>query len=210
MKIAILGGTGNEGRGLALRWGHAGQEVILGSRSAEKGESVAAELRDRLRGGTVTGAGNEQAAREGDVVVSTLPHQGHKEILQGVAPHLHGKLLMVATVVWPPGPMDRPSAAEEARQVLGDGVRVVAAFQTVSAKGLQDFEHSVEEDTLVCGPRDARREAIAIIRATGIRGIEAGPLEQARVAEALTGLLLKVNKAYGIKAAGLRITGIDV
>ena len=117
---------------------------------------------------------------------------------------------MVATVIWPPGPMDRPSAAEEAQTVLGDGVRVVAAFQTVSALALQAIDEEMEEDVLVCGDDAAAcQEAIDCMRQGGLRGIRSGPLKHARIVEAITALMLKINKGYGVKSAGIHVTGLD-
>lgn len=213
MKIAILGGTGKEGKGLALRWGQGGAEVLIGSRERGKAERIASELNERLgesSGERFRGLENRDAAADASIVVSTLPHQGHREILESIRPELQGKLLMVATVIWPPGPMDRPSAAEEAQSVLGDGVRVVAAFQTVSALALQAIEEDMEEDALVCGDDGAAcQEAIDCMRAGGLRGIRSGPLRNARIAEAITALMMQINKNYRVKSAGIHITGVD-
>jgi NADPH-dependent F420 reductase len=209
VKIALLGGTGKEGQGLALRWAQGGAAVLIGSRESGKAERIAAELNERLGQMAVRGAENRQAAAEAPIVVSTLPHKGHREILESIREELQGKLLMVATVIWPPGPLERPSAAEEALAVLGDGVRVVAAFQTVSALALQAIEKEMEEDVLVCGDAAACQEAIDCMSEAGLRGIKAGPLKHARIVEAMTALMLEINKGYGVKSAGICITGLD-
>jgi NADPH-dependent F420 reductase len=210
LKIAILGGTGKEGKGLALRWAQGGEEVLIGSREKSKAERIAGELNERLGKDAFRGFENRGAAAEAQIVVSTLPHKGHRDILESIRRELDGKLLMVASVIWPPGPMERPSAAEEAQAVVGEQVRVVAAFQTVSALALQAIDEEMEEDVLVCGDdREACEEAIACMSKAGLRGIKAGPLKHARIVEAITALMLKINKGYGVKSAGLRITGLD-
>jgi NADPH-dependent F420 reductase len=211
VKIAILGGTGKEGQGLGLRWAQGGAEVLIGSREQSKAERIASELNARLGPSLVLrGLDNREAAANAEIVVSTLPHQGHREILESLRKELDGKILMVATVVWPPGSTDRPSAAEEAQSVLGDGVRVVAAFQTVSALSLQALDEEMREDVLVCGDDAAAcQEAIDCMRRGGLRGIKSGKLKHARIVEALTALMLQINKSYGVKSAGIRITGLD-
>lgn len=213
MKIAILGGTGKEGQGLALRWAKGGAEVLIGSREGSKAERIASELGERLGQPSVhscRGFDNREAAGNAAIVVSTLPHQGHQDVLENLRKELQDKLLMVATVIWPPGPMDRPSAAEEAQTILGDGVRVVAAFQTVSALALQAIDEEMEEDVLVCGDdAPACQEAIDCMRQGGLRGIRSGPLKHARIVEAITALMLKINKGYGVKSAGIHVTGLD-
>lgn len=208
MKIAILGGTGKEGKGLALRWAQGGEEVLIGSREQSKAERIAGELNERYGKEVFRGFDNRTAAAEAEVVVSTLPHQGHRNILENIRPELEGKLLMVATVIWPPGPMDRQSAAEEAQTAVGEQVRVVAAFQTVSALALQALDEEIEEDVLVCGEGETCEEAIQCMSKGGLRGIKAGPLKHARIVEAITALMLKINKGYGVKSAGIRITGL--
>jgi len=209
MALAILGGTGKEGQGLALRWARAGREVILGSREASKGREIADALNEKLGTTRIQGTSNREAAASADVVVSTLPDTGHIEILTGLASELEGKILVVATIAWPPGPTSKPSAAEDAQEALGSTVRVVAAFQTVSAGTLRKAANA-SEDVLICGDdADARETTRALVDATGLRGVIAGALRQARVAEAITGILLKINKHYGAKSTGIRITGIE-
>lgn len=209
MTVAILGGTGKEGQGLALRWARAGREVVIGSRETSKGEEIAAALNEKLGTSRIRGTNNRDAARDADVVVSTLPDEGHVEILTSLKTELEGKLVIVATIAWPPGPTSKPSAAEEAQEALGSAGRVVAAFQTVSAGTLKKTE-TEPEDVLVCGDdADACEETRLLVDETGLRGILAGSLAEARVAEAITGMLLKINRRYGVKSTGVRITGVE-
>jgi len=214
MRLAILGGTGKEGQGLAIRWARVGHEVLLGSRETEKGERIAAELIERLGSdgefGPVRGMTNRNAANEGEIIVSTLPHAGHVATLRDLKAELAGKLVITATIAWPPGSTERPSAGEEVLKALGADARVVAAFQTVSAGTLNDMPTGHTEDVLICSDDvDARETTRRLVEQTGLRGVIAGPLERARIVEAITGLLLKINRRYGVKSAGIRITGIE-
>ena len=207
--IGILGGNGKAGQGLALRWVQGGVDILLGSRDIAKAEDVASALNNRLGLEVVRGLTNSDVASRAETIVSTLPHPGHLATLETLKKNLEGKLVMVATVIWPPGPLERPSAAEEAQQLLTDRSRVVAAFQTVSAVGLRALEEPIEDDVLVCGDdAEARKKAIFLVERTGLRGIDAGPLRNARTIEAMTGVLLQVNKAHSTKHAGIRITGL--
>lgn len=210
VQIGILGGTGNEGQGLALRWGRRGAEILLGSRDPHKAERIARELNDVLGAPRVVGSSNHHVAERAESIVSTLPHSGHRQTLASLREELDGKLVLIATVIWPPGFLERPSAAEEAQEILKEASPVVAAFQTVSAVRLRDLDREMEEDVLVCGDDPhARRRAIHLIRAAGLRGVEAGSLRQSRAVEAMTGVLLQVNKLHRTKTAGLRITGLE-
>jgi len=209
MTIAVLGGTGKEGRGLALCWARAGRSVLLGSRSDARGREAADELNAKLGSSNVTGMSNRAAANEADIVVSTLPDQSHIEILSELTDELSGKILVTATIAWPPGPTSEPSAAELVQSALGDSVRVVAAFQTVSAGTLAKSDSSHTEDVLICSDDlDAAEQTRALVHDTGLRGVIAGNLSNTRVCEVITGLLLKINRHYGVKSTGIRITGI--
>jgi NADPH-dependent F420 reductase len=181
----------------------------LGSRDPAKAERIANKLNQVLGREVVRGLSNADAAAQADVVVSALPHKGHLATLEMLKEALRGKLLVVATVIWPPGPLDRQSAAEEARGILDETTRVVAAFQTVSAVSLRALEEEMEDDVLVCSDEaEARQEAVRLIEQAGLRGVQAGVLRNARTVEAMTGVLLQVNKAHSIKHAGIRITGL--
>lgn len=215
--IAVLGGTGKEGSALAHRWALNGYKVIIGSRTAEKAETAAAELNATLGDQLVQGMENAQAAQAAEIVVLSVPYSAHQPTLEGVKEQLDGKILIditvpivppaVSTVTIPAG----LSAAQEAQSLLGDGVRVVSAFQNVSYVKLKDPNNDVDCDVLVTGDdAEAKAEAIALVQAAGMRGIDAGPLANAVVAEALTPVLLYINKQYKVKGAGIRITGIEV
>jgi hypothetical protein len=205
--IAILGGTGKEGQGLALRWARSGRRVIAGSRLLEKGRRVAAEINGELGSNRVEGATNRDAARAGEVIVSTLPYDGHVQTLVELKAELAGKIVITATLRWPPDLGGGPSAAEELDGALAGAAPVIAAFQTVSSGALRDPTRF--EDVLVFGDDARIRErAVALVGETGLRGIEAGPLRGARFGEALTGLLLGINKIHRVRSAGIRITGL--
>lgn len=217
MKIAILGGTGPEGQGLGMRWAAAGHELLIGSRAAERGADAAAEMNALLPAGapTVRGGGNLEMAQEAEQVVLSVPYQAQEPTLAAVAPALQGKILITVVAplqppkvshVWLP---PAGSAAQEAQQQLGDGVRVVAAFQNVSAVLLKQLDHELDTDVLICGDDKAAKElARTLARDAGMRGIDAGPLQNAAVAEGLTAVLIGVNIRAKIKHSGIRITGL--
>jgi NADPH-dependent F420 reductase len=215
MKIAILGGTGPEGTGLGLRWAATGHEVIIGSRLTEKGERVAAELKSEYPDGNITGTDNLTAAQAADIVVLTVPYEAQEPTLAHVKDALSGKLLI--TVV---APTRKPkarvwrlpsglSAAEEAKQLVGDETHVVAAMQNIGAHNLRDLDYQLECDVLVCGDnQDDKELAIKLCADAGFRGINAGALQNASVVEGLTSILIGINIRNKVKDAGIRITGI--
>jgi 8-hydroxy-5-deazaflavin:NADPH oxidoreductase len=213
--VAILGGTGPEGRGLALRWARAGVPVIIGSRDATRAATIAAELApgDDL---PLSGAANADAASAADIVLVAVPWDGHAATLAALAPELAGRL--VIDIVNPlefddRGPVTIPvpegSAAEQAQALLPEST-VVGSFHHVSAKHLLDESHPVDTDVLVCGDdRAAKDRAIALAeRIPGVRGIDVGPLRLARILEDWTSVLLSVNRGYRTNA-GIRLTGVD-
>ncbi|MFN8374594.1 MAG: NADPH-dependent F420 reductase [Anaerolineae bacterium] len=216
MKIAVLGGTGKEGSGLAVRWALNGYSVIIGSREAAKAEARAAELNAELGGDYLTGMTNADAARVATVVVLSVPYSAHRDTIESVRNYLAGKVFVDLTV-----PLNPPhvrtvyipeglSAALETREYLGGDVRIVAAFQNVSAEKLKDPNTAVACDVLVCSDDDdAKSDVIKLAEAAGMRGIDAGPLANAVAVEALTPVLLYINKRYKVKGAGIRITGIE-
>nr|MBN1229250.1 NADPH-dependent F420 reductase [Anaerolineae bacterium] len=214
--IAVLGGTGSEGSGLAFRWAHAGHNVIIGSRALEKAQRVAEELNDLLGSASILGMTNEDAAQRADVIVLTVPYAAHKPTLESVKDHVQGKVLVDVTVPLNPPKVTRVqlpggrTAAEEAQALLGDGVKVVSAFQNISASHLKDLDHAIDCDVLITGDdAEAKQGVIELAEAAGMRGINAGPLANAIVAESLTPLLIGLNKRYKVPGAGIRITGID-
>ncbi|MBK6280574.1 MAG: NADPH-dependent F420 reductase [Gammaproteobacteria bacterium] len=218
-RIAILGGTGALGTGLVRRWTQAGHAVIIGSRTLEKAEAALAELKQVMAewGATkldVAAMENLDAARAADIVVLTVPFAHQKSTLEHVRPALDGKILVDVTVpLMPPkvGTVQLPpegSAGMAAQQLLGDGVKVVSAFQNVAAHHLQEG-HGIECDVLVCGnDKDARAEVIGLVEACGMRGFHAGPIANSAAAEALTSVIININRAFKCHA-GIRITGLD-
>lgn len=206
--IAVIGGTGAEGSGLAARWARAGYRVIVGSRNAESAAAAAAEF-------GAEGMDNAAAVAACDIAVLTVPYAAQRATLTGLRDGLQGKILVDVTVpLVPPKVMrvqlpDEGCAALIAQAVLGDNVRVVSAFQNVSAHHLKDPDHVMECDVLVTGDDPAaREEVVKLAAAAGLNGIEAGPLDNAVAAEAMTSLLIWINRKYKSPGAGIRITAL--
>lgn len=216
--LAVIGGTGEEGSGLALRWAASGYPVLIGSRSRERAVAAAAELRSMLPPelpARISGDSNAAAAAAADVIVLSVPYDSQAGILEQIREGCEGKTVVSVVVplrpprvsrVWrPPG----GSAAEEAQALLGDGARVVAAFQNISATHLKELDHAVDCDILVTGnDRAAKLTAIELAQAAGMRGIDAGPLVNSSVSEGLTAVLIGINIRNKVKGSGLRITGV--
>jgi NADPH-dependent F420 reductase len=213
--IAVIGGTGALGAGLAWRLARAGYPIVIGSRAAEKAQAAATELATQVTGGTAPrGAGNADAAKAADIVFVTVPWANHAAILEEIAAHVAGKLVIDTTVPLVPPRVARAQmppegcAALAAQKRLGPGVRLVAAFHNVAAAKLQKDE-AIDCDVLVFGDDAKDREAVlALAKAAGLRGIHAGPLANSVAAEALTSVLIGINRAYKVDGAGIRITGI--
>lgn len=208
--IAVLGGTGHEGGGLARRWVRAGYHVVLGSRDGAKAAAKAAELPGRAEGGD-----NLAAASKGDIVVLTVPWSAQIDTLKSVAPALKGKILVDVTVPLVPPRVSRvqlppeDSAVVAAQALLGPEVKVVSAFQNVSAHVLLDDDAEVDCDVLVCGDDEGAREAVvALAKAGGMRAWHAGPLANSVAAEALTSILIFLNRRYKVPGSGIRLTGL--
>ena len=215
LTIAVIGGTGKEGKGLAYRWAKAGYNVIIGSRTAEKAENAASNLNELLGSDTVKGMENGEAAKAADMLVLTVPYSAHASTLEMIRDAAQGKIVVDVTVpLVPPKVMKvqmpkAGSAAQEAQSILGDDVRVVSAFQNISHEHLM-HDGEIDCDVLVTGKgKDARLEVQKLVASAGMRGLDAGPLENAMVAEGLTSLLIYMNKQHGVKSAGIRITGIE-
>jgi NADPH-dependent F420 reductase len=214
MLIAILGGTGNEGRGLAQRLARAGHTVLLGSRDEERARAAAAELAADTAG-QVEGATNRDAAARGEIVIVAVPFAGHRALLEEVREALQHKII-IDTVVpldfkarHPYAPPEQGSAAEQAQEILGPEVRVVAGLHQIAAHELASHEHAIEADGLICGDdADAKARASEVVRALGVRAIDAGALRNASILEALTPLLIDINRRNKVKTAGVRITGL--
>jgi NADPH-dependent F420 reductase len=215
--LAVIGGTGAEGSGLALRWAAAGYPVVIGSRSVEKAAITAAELRTLLsaESAALGGDANLAAAAAAQIVVLSVPYSAQASTIRQIADVCQGKVFVtvgvplqppkVSTVWHPPG----GSAAQEAQAQLGEQVRVVAAFQNISASHLQDLSWVPDCDVLVTGDdKEAKQVAIELAHAAGFYAIDAGPLANASVVEGLTALLVGINIRHKVKGSGIRITGI--
>jgi 8-hydroxy-5-deazaflavin:NADPH oxidoreductase len=214
MKIAILGGTGKEGAGLATRWALTGHSIILGSRDAERARAKAAELREITKKLTIVGHTNVEAAELGDVVVIALPALGLAKTLPEVAPACRGKIVVSAVVPLTFGgprlftPPPAGSAAEEAQALLPDA-KVVAAFHHIAAHELVHTDESIDCDLLICGQDTAAKETVADLgRSLGVRPIDAGGLSNAGPVEGITALLATINRRYKLKNSGIKITGL--
>lgn len=213
--IAVLGGSGKEGSGLAFRWSHAGYPVVIGSRTAEKAQQAAAELNAALGREAVRGCANPEAAAAGAIVVLTVPFAAQRSTVEEVADALAGKILVDVTVPLVPPKVNRVqlpgggSAVEAIQKLLGDQVKVVSAFQNISAHHLKDLDHVIECDVLVCSDdSDAADRVVGLAREIGLGAWNAGVLANSAAAEALTSLLIALNQRYKVPAAGIRITGI--
>jgi hypothetical protein len=217
--IAILGGTGDLGTGLARRWVQAGYNVVIGSRTQEKAEQAASELQTLMQERGVTAASvqpmdNQAAAEAGDIVVLTVPFSHQISTLESVKPALANKILIDVTVPLVPPKVGRVqlpeggSAGQIAQDYLGEQTQVVSAFQNVAAHHLQEG-HALECDVLVCGDKKVAREAvITLVEATGMRGFHAGPIANSAAVEAMTSVLITINRQYKCHA-GIRISGLE-
>jgi NADPH-dependent F420 reductase len=216
--LAVIGGTGEEGSGLALRWAAFGYPILIGSRSRERAGAAAEELSSLLpasNSARIGGDTNAAASAAADVIIFSVPYDSQAGIIEQIREGCQGKTVVSVVVplkpprvshVWrPPG----GSAAEEAQAQLGDGARVVAAFQNISATHLKELDHSVDCDILITGDdRAAKQTAIELAQAAGMRGIDAGPLVNSSVSEGLTALLIGINIRNKVKGSGIRITGV--
>lgn len=211
--LAILGGTGKQGPGLALRWAIAGYPIIIGSRQAEKAQATADELNARLGLESIRGMENRAAARVADICVLTVVQTAHQEAIESLKGSLQGKILVDATArvdfrdPLPPAP---PSAARHAQDKLGEAVRVVAAFQNVPASALRsNLEQPLDIDVLVCSDDlSAAQEVIRLAESGKMHAYYAGRLDNAIVVEGLTSILIALNKHYGSHRASIKVTGI--
>ena len=218
-RVAVIGGTGDEGHGLALRWAKAGFDVIIGSRDAAKAERTAEEITSSV-GGTVSGMTNEEATQAADVVVVTVPFSGQATIYKSISDHVNeGTVVVDCTVpvaanvgakvthtlgVW------EGSAAQQAQAFLPKGTVMVAAFHSLAASALNDTGAALEGDVLVCGTKVGKAKVRPLVDAIeDLRYVDAGPLENARIVEPITALLIGINHRYATDRSGIRITGIE-
>ena len=212
--IAVIGGTGDLGTGLARRWAKAGYTLIIGSRTAEKAVAAAAELGALASGAKPRGMANADAAKAADVAVLTVPFASQAATLDDIKAAVQGKLVIDTTVPLMPPRVARVQlppegcAALAAQQRLGEGVRVVSAFHNVAAHKLQVVDMALDCDVLVFGEKAEDREvAIRLAQALGVRGLHAGPLANSVAAEALTSVIIGINRTYKVDGASIRITG---
>jgi NADPH-dependent F420 reductase len=217
--VCIVGATGALGFGLALRLGREGVPVVIGSRDAQRAEEAAERARAQVPDGSFSGLQNQDAVQQAEIVILSVPFRSQSETLTNLKGSLRdGQLLIDATVplaaavsgkatrtlgVW------QGSAAQQAQEMVPDGVRVVSAFHTVSAALLADLDHELDEDVLVCGDKRADKQRVAelVAQITGLRPVDCGPLELARIVEQLTPLIISINVRNKVRA-GIKITGL--
>jgi len=206
--IAVIGGTGKLGAAIARRLAKAGRKVIIGSRVAESGDKVANEL-----GFGLTGLANADAAQAGDIVIVAVPFAAQEATLAEIAPHVAGKIVVDTTVPLVPPKVMRVqlppegSAAQRAQKLLGETVTMVSAFHSVAAHKLATDEN-IACDVLVFGDdKNARAQVVELVTQTGLRGIHGGALANSAAAEAMTSILIFINKTYSVDGAGIQITG---
>jgi len=212
-RISIIGGTGALGSGLALRWAKAGCQVTIGSRDSERAVVAAVELSEKA-GVMIAGSKNNEAAEAGDIVVLTVPFGNHQDTLELVKPYVAGKIVIDVTVPLMPPKVrtvqlpEAGSAAKAAQLFLGKDVRVVSAFQNIAATHLADLDHHIDCDVFICGNDPAARATVVeLAKKAGMKGWQAGRIDNSAVAEALTSALIFINTHYKIDGAGIRVTG---
>lgn len=215
LHIAVLGGAGKEGSGLALRWAHVGHHVVIGSRVAERAQAGAQEINTILGCAAVSGTDNRTAAEGAELIVLTVPYSAQRLLVEEVREALQGKILVDVTVPLVPPKVSRVqlpdggSAVLAVQKLLGPDVRVVSAFQNISAHHLKRLGEAVDCDVLVCSDdKDATELVVALAKEIGLGAWNAGVLANSIVAEALTSVLIALNQRYKVPASGIRITGI--
>lgn len=210
MNIAVIGGTGNQGRGLAVRWAAKGHTVYVGSRDASRAEEAARELGRGIKGGS-----NEAIAQAADVIALCVPYAALEATLQGIEPHSRGKIVVDMTVPLEPGrppkyPANQVESAAEQTQAILSGSKVVGAFHNVAAGLLASEQEKLDIDVLVCGnDAEAKATVFQLVEDAGARAIDAGSLDYARTIERITALLIGLNVRYKKKHIGIRFTGVD-
>ena len=216
--IAVIGGTGNQGSGLAMRWARAGHDIIIGSRDASRATQVATEIIAMApagsKWGNVRGADNFSAATECQIAVLAVPYSNQIDTITPIAGALKGKLLIDVTApLVPPkvGTVQLPeggSAVVAVQKMLGEEVTVVAAFQNIAAQHLADLDHKIDCDVLVCSnKKSARKIVIDLAKDAGMTGWHAGPVANSAAAEALTSILIQINRSGIISHSGIKIIG---
>jgi hypothetical protein len=221
MKIAILGGTGRQGPGLALRFALAGHQILIGSRGIEKATEAADEIRAKLSGsgkpgiGEITAHTNEDAAASGEIIVLTIPYPHYQELLGSIKEVLGGKILVDVTVPlvnYKPPQVEYPeegSAGEQIQGIVGSDVKVIAAYKTTPASRLSAIEEDMSSDVLICGDdEDAKQVIIELSEQIKMSAYDAGPLSNSKVLEGMTAMLIGMNQHYKRHSIDVRLTGI--
>lgn len=212
LNVAIVGGTGNLGSALALRLGAPGVKVIIGSRDAQKAQSVVETLKPKMRAGELQGTTNRQAVQDADFVVIAVPYEGQAQMVQDLKGQVSGKIIIDAVVPLNKGKPFVPqagSALQEAQQILGDEAPVIGALHNVSAVDVSDVDSPLG-DVLVCGDNaEAKNKVMEIMTRIGARAFDGGPAGNAYVVEGLTGVIIHLNRKYKSKHGSIRITGIS-
>ena len=213
-KITIVGGSGALGAGLAKRWARKGHQIIIGSRDEKRASEAATRLNNEAGTKSIIGLENKEASENGEIVVLTVPFSNHMSTLSLIAPVLDNKILIDVTVPLVPPKVrtvhipEGGSCAKAAQEFLGKSVRVVSAFQSVAATHLDDLEHEIDCDVLVCGnDPEAREVVVGLASDADMKAWHAGVIANSIVAEAMTSSLIFINNRYKIDGAGLRITG---
>ena len=215
MRIGLVGGTGKEGSGLAMRWARAGHQIQIGSRSEDRGRRRAQELSE-IAGATIVGGANDDAIRNADIIIVCVPYDAHRETFEFLRDHLKsGQIIVDITVPLKPPKVrrvhlpDGNSAALEAQAILGKEVKLAAGIHHVSSTHLTDLEHPIDCDILVCSDdRETRKTVINLVEDLGTRGLDAGVLANSVALEALTPVLIHMNITYKSGGTGIRITGL--
>jgi len=216
MKIAIVGGTGQIGLGLALRWTMVGHEVLIGSRTPEKAEKAAAEVKEKTGVDRAKGMGIVDAVKSAEVVVIAVPMSAHVTALEAIKDAAQGKIVIdVCNPLNPKNPNEvlpppAGSAAQEAQEILGEKTRVLCAFNSTSFKLLQNLDEKIAGETLVCGgSEDDRKLVLGLAKDAGVQAWDVGPITQAHNVECVTALLVGLNIKHHSRIAGMRITDLD-
>lgn len=213
--LAVIGGTGKEGRALAARFARVGVSVVIGSRDAARGENAARELNARLTTNYVSGMSNREAAQRADVVLLAVPYDGMRPILEDIREAVQNRVVINTASSLDPERKSRAripaagSVTAEVQQFLGSAAKVVTAFQNVSPEKLESLDEQIDSDVLVCGAdADTRAAVINLIERTGIDAYDAGVLANAVAVETLTAVLINLNIRYKMQGAGIRLTGV--
>jgi NADPH-dependent F420 reductase len=222
VSVAIIGGTGDEGFGLAVRLGRAGVSIVIGSRAEEKGKASAEKAREIAGADApIDGTTNQEAAAGSDIVLVTVPFAGQAEIYRAIKDSVRPGAIVCDATSPLASAVGRPawqvltpwegSAAEQAKAILPSSVRLVSGFHTISAEALHEYDHPMSGDVLLCGADAEAKAAIGelVDKMPDLRWVDAGPLSMARVVERLTALMISVNRAYGISDAGVKMIGRD-